>query len=829
MKTKRGIFSIALLLALIASMLMPAAVMATPELNTDFYGTLTIVVGSNSYEAPEGTLVEGKVLSGSKEIGYGDKTVEDEGIYATNSYGDKLEVAKTNDSYTLNGKEVHFYVTLGGETVEATYDDDADVTFDSSVSAHEVDLTATFDSIEDLEGSYSPTGEDVATNADIYVLFNRSVSEVGSGLDSITVYDNTDSAAVDITAEISSSNSAKINIIPDADLDAGCWYTVTVPAGSFQDAFQMTNDEITWTFKTSSGGADNEDPYIVEPTVPEDGATGVWINDSEDEGLISASFSEAIYDTTGSGVGAGDEVSGIEIYKSSDTGDDSAGTVTGIINADGITIDISHTGNLEWDTEYSVLIPQNCVQDAAGNKFYNSGSDYTWSFTTAVQSDTTGPTLSDLYPAAGATVAIGTEIQATASEEIGFDEAYITMYKTSDKTSTVEVTPSCTSTSSGYIFSLSHANLSYSTGYTVEVLAGALYDASYNYSAADYTWTFTTQAKSSSSSSGGGGGGGSSDNFSISFFSKTASYELDNGEVQSKISITGKDKVMTLVLPADTVCQNVSGNDLTSLTGAYNTAPPAEPAWGKIIGEAFNFTPTGATFEPSISLTYNYEDADIPTGFTEDDLALVYYDSSSSTWKVIGGTVDASANTLTTDITHFTTFAVMAVEPAAFSVSGLTVSSASIDVGGSVTVTVDVSNDGGREGTYTAVLKINGTQEDSQDVTLAGGETESVDFNVSGKSAGTYTVDVDGQSGSFTVKAPATTSVAPTTTAAPSVTTSAPATTSAAPKTSTAPAATTQAPEPTKSTNWGLIIGIIIAVIVIAVLVSMILMKRKKA
>jgi len=93
-------------------------------------------------------------------------------------------------------------------------------------------------------------------------------------------------------------------------------------------------------------------------------------------------------------------------------------------------------------------------------------------------------------------------------------------------------------------------------------------------------------------------------------------------------------------------------------------------------------------------------------------------------------------------------------EPAAFSVSSLSVLPAEVEPGETVTITVLVANTGGESGSYTVVLKIDGVKEAEERVTVAAGESQDVSFSVIRDEPGTYSVSVDGLSGSFTVVAP---------------------------------------------------------------------------
>ncbi|KXB09508.1 hypothetical protein AKJ46_00255 [candidate division MSBL1 archaeon SCGC-AAA833K04] len=106
----------------------------------------------------------------------------------------------------------------------------------------------------------------------------------------------------------------------------------------------------------------------------------------------------------------------------------------------------------------------------------------------------------------------------------------------------------------------------------------------------------------------------------------------------------------------------------------------------------------------------------------------------------------------------FSTFAITAVARVgvpSFSVSNLSISKKTVKPGESTTITVNVVNTGGSEGTYSVELLINNEAVDSKQVTLSPGESKSVNFTVSRPEAGTYEVSIDGQSGSFEVKKPA--------------------------------------------------------------------------
>jgi len=131
--------------------------------------------------------------------------------------------------------------------------------------------------------------------------------------------------------------------------------------------------------------------------------------------------------------------------------------------------------------------------------------------------------------------------------------------------------------------------------------------------------------------------------------------------------------------------------------------------------------------------------------------------------------------------------------PAKFTVSDVTISPAEVDTDQTVTISVDVANIGEQSGSYTVTLKVDGVIIATKDVTLVGGASQKVTFTTSKDVAGTYSVDVNGKSGTFTVKAPL--AVPP--------------------------------PPPTKPVNWWLW-GSIIAVGVIIIIVVVMLVIRNR-
>ncbi len=89
--------------------------------------------------------------------------------------------------------------------------------------------------------------------------------------------------------------------------------------------------------------------------------------------------------------------------------------------------------------------------------------------------------------------------------------------------------------------------------------------------------------------------------------------------------------------------------------------------------------------------------------------------------------------------------------PAGFTVSELSINPDEAVTGGEVVISALVTNSGSLGGSYEVVLKIDSKVEETRQITLEGGAEEQITFKVSRDTAGTYSVDLNGQSGAFTI------------------------------------------------------------------------------
>ena len=93
--------------------------------------------------------------------------------------------------------------------------------------------------------------------------------------------------------------------------------------------------------------------------------------------------------------------------------------------------------------------------------------------------------------------------------------------------------------------------------------------------------------------------------------------------------------------------------------------------------------------------------------------------------------------------------------PAEFKVVSLDVTPSEVTPGERATITADVRNTGGSEGTYTAMLTADGSEEGKEDVTVAAGATVTVTFSLVKDILGSYQIAVGELSSTLIVKEPA--------------------------------------------------------------------------
>ena len=157
--------------------------------------------------------------------------------------------------------------------------------------------------------------------------------------------------------------------------------------------------------------------------------------------------------------------------------------------------------------------------------------------------------------------------------------------------------------------------------------------------------------------SGGGGGSPVSNPVTTDGLSGSSGLNVNEyGYVQRTTKMTTEDSQVTLGIHEGTRLLDSSGNPLSSLTAAPLADPPSAPEANAVV-LAYTFGPSGATFNPALTLSFTYDPANLPEGVNEADLYIAYFDGTQ--WQKLETTVDPATHTLTAQISHFSSYAVL--------------------------------------------------------------------------------------------------------------------------------------------------------------------------
>jgi predicted GH43/DUF377 family glycosyl hydrolase len=160
--------------------------------------------------------------------------------------------------------------------------------------------------------------------------------------------------------------------------------------------------------------------------------------------------------------------------------------------------------------------------------------------------------------------------------------------------------------------------------------------------------------------SGGGGGGGAviSGPSTVAGVTNFPTAVNAQGVLTQDVDAWSNDNNVLLYIPAGTAVLTSSGAPLSQISVTPMTTPPAVPTGAGIIGLAYDFEPSGITFNPAATIRFSYNPASLPTGVSPSSLQIAYYNSSTSSWVTLTTTeVDTANHFIYAQISHFTTYA----------------------------------------------------------------------------------------------------------------------------------------------------------------------------
>ena len=248
--------------------------------------------------------------------------------------------------------------------------------------------------------------------------------------------------------------------------------------------------------------------------------------------------------------------------------------------------------------------------------------------------------------------------------------------------------------------------------------------------------------------------------FTVDFLGKITKEPISsNGRLLNSLEAPSPDGTHLFEMDKGTRTLDDQGNIVKLIKIRQAAEVPALPDNTQVVGNAYDFSPSGIIFNKPTRLTLGYDINQLPENVGSITLAYFTTESGWIGLEAESGIV-AEVGKLTAPVDHFTIFAVLAeTNPAAFRLSNFTITPSllkfwriltfAVRTGEDMNVTVEVSNHGGQRGTYTAILMMNGVAVGKKELTLGPGESHELEFTVSGNEPGRYVVQIDDMSGEF--------------------------------------------------------------------------------
>jgi hypothetical protein len=133
----------------------------------------------------------------------------------------------------------------------------------------------------------------------------------------------------------------------------------------------------------------------------------------------------------------------------------------------------------------------------------------------------------------------------------------------------------------------------------------------------------------------------------------------ERGVVQREVQFTDPGGSFSLFIASNTIALDKDHKPLRAIQVEVLDDHPVVPDDRALLGQALEFNPSGASFDPPIRVSLGYDVADIPDGFGGADLDLAYFDGPRGQWVTLSGTAEPATRTVAAATSHFTSFAVL--------------------------------------------------------------------------------------------------------------------------------------------------------------------------
>ena len=130
------------------------------------------------------------------------------------------------------------------------------------------------------------------------------------------------------------------------------------------------------------------------------------------------------------------------------------------------------------------------------------------------------------------------------------------------------------------------------------------------------------------------------------------------GRLKLEVEVSSADGKIGLSLDKGTTVLDQDGEPPHIIHAVIDPSPPPAPGNAYVVSSVYSLGPQGATFDPPLLLTLSYDPEKLPEGVREKDL---YFASHNGTeWcKLPYKRVDTNVHSVTTQVYHFTTLAIL--------------------------------------------------------------------------------------------------------------------------------------------------------------------------
>jgi hypothetical protein len=200
-----------------------------------------------------------------------------------------------------------------------------------------------------------------------------------------------------------------------------------------------------------------------------------------------------------------------------------------------------------------------------------------------------------------------------------------------------------------------------------------------------------------------------------------------------------------------------SEGDPVSLIDITEVHSPDLPPYTVLVGNMYEFAPSGVTFDEQVRLTLGYNVDQLPADAVR---VLMAFYGSEQVWTELNTESKqvADIGTLTGFFDHLTIFATLAEVPG-FEVSDLSIEPSRREIwpfltfavvtGEEAVISVDVANVGNYEASHSVLLEVNGDAKANHEVSLAPGQIQQVEFKLTDNERGYHTVVIEDLTGEF--------------------------------------------------------------------------------